>query len=485
MHRYIAVSIVAAVAAAAPLAAQGPPPGGRGPAAPYVPSGPGRTNNPFPAPINATEGVITVKLSEFAAIPDAGGQAARVNLILDQPDTRRLFVNTMPGMLYTVSYDGKSVAPYLDINDEKWKIPVQFANSEQGFQSFAFHPDFAQAGRPGFGKFYTWVDTSDKTPTPDFLPSGPQRSHDEVLLEWTAKDPKAAAYDGGAPRELFRVAHPYGNHNGGMIAFNPLARRGTPEYGLLYIGSADGGSGGDPQNHAQNLGSIFGKILRIDPLGKNSKNGKYGIPASNPFVKDASALGEIFSYGHRNPQRFSWDPKNGNMFEAEIGQNINEEINQIVAGGNYGWNIWEGSFKYFNREVSTDEQRADPKMIYPIVDFDHTDPILQRLAAATGIYAYRDKTVPQLTNKLIFGDNPTGEVFYVDADALPKGGQNFRRVLFNQNGETKTLLQIIKDKNAQQGKMPATRADLRMGTGPNGQLFLLNKRDGVIRLVQP
>jgi glucose/arabinose dehydrogenase len=173
------------------------------------------------------------------------------------------------------------------------------------------------------------------------------------------------------------------------------------------------------------------------------------------------------------------------MFEAEIGQNINEEINQIVAGGNYGWNVWEGSFKYFNREVSTVDERSDPKMVYPIAEFDHTDPILQRLAAATGIYAYRDKAVPQLTDMLIFGDNPTGEVFYVNADKLPKGGQNFHRILFSDNGANKTLLQIIREKNMAQGKMVATRADLRMGIGPNGQLFLLNKRDGIIRLVTP
>jgi len=93
--------------------------------------------------------------------------------------------------------------------------------------------------------------------------------------------------------------------------------------------------------------------------------------------------------------------------------------------------------------------------------------------------------VPQLTNKLIFGDNPSGEIFYVDADALTKGGQNFHRIMFSDRGETKTLLQIIKEKNMQQGRTLATRTDLRMGTGPNGQLFVLNKRDGVIRLITP
>jgi hypothetical protein len=470
---------------------QGPPPdgrrgfpgGGRGPA---LPPGPGRSNNPFPAPISATEGVIKVKFVEFASVPDEGADAARMDLLLDEPGTHRMFVNSMQGLLYSVSYDGKTVKTYLDLNDPRWGNPVQFTGSERGFQSFAFHPQFAQAGTPGHGKFYTYADTTNMTPAPDFVPLGTGHTHDEILLEWTARDPKAAAYDGGAPRELFRIAHPFPNHNGGEIAFNPLARPGSPEFGLLYIGSADGGSGGDPYNHAQNLKSVFGKILRIDPLGHNSANGNYGIPPTNPFAKNPDALGEVYSYGHRNPQRFSWDPKNGNMFEAEIGQNINEEINQITAGANYGWNIWEGSFKYYGREVSIEDQRGDPKMTFPIVDFDHTDPLFPsgRLAA-TGIYVYREKAITQLTGMLIFGDNPSGEIFYVNADKLPQGGQNFHRILFNDKGETKTLLQLIKEKNAQQGKPPAPRADLRMGVGPGGQIFVLNKHDGTIRLLVP
>jgi len=491
---FLMVRALAQNAAPAPAAPQdgrqGPPgagrPGGAGGRGPFVPSGPGRSNNPFQTPIVATEGVIAVKFSEFASVPDAGTDVPRVNLLVDEPGTKRMFVNTMQGMLYTVTYDGKQVAPYIDLNDPKWGNPVQAGGSERGFQSFAFHPQFAQTGTPGFGKFYTYLDTSNMTPAADFTPLGNGHTHDEVLLEWTAKDPRAAAYDGGAPRELFRIAHPFANHNGGQIAFNPTARPGTPDFGLLYIGAADGGSGGDPYNQAQNLKSVFGKILRIDPMGRNSPNSKYGIPASNPFVKNAEALGEVYSYGHRNPQRFCWDPKNGNMFEAEIGQNINEEINQITAGGNYGWNVWEGSFRYYNREISTEDQRADPKMIYPIVDFDHTDPLFPsgRLAA-TGIYVYRETAIKTLTGKLIFGDNPSGEIFYVNADDLPKGGQNFHRILFSDKGETKTLLQLIREKNAQQGRMPANRADLRMGQGPNGQLFMLNKRDGTIRLLVP
>jgi hypothetical protein len=110
------------------------------------------------------------------------------------------------------------------------------------------------------------------------------------------------------------------------------------------------------------------------------------------------------------------------------------------------------------------------------------DPLLQPQSAVTMGMVYRQKAIPQLSNLVLFGDNPSGEVFYVSADKLPTGGQDaIRRILFNDKGETKTLLQLIKEKNIAQGKPASTRADLRFGEGPNGEIFLLNKRDGVIR----
>jgi glucose/arabinose dehydrogenase len=359
---------------------------------------------------------------------------------------------------------------------------VQSQGRERGVQSFAFHPQFNQRGTPGFGKFYTWVDVTDKSPTADFVPSGDGDSHDMVLLEWTAKTPGAAQYDGEKPRELFRVQHPFGNHNGGMIAFNPLARAGTPDFGKLYIGSADGGSGGDPLNMAQNLTSIFGKILRIDPLGTNSKNGKYGIPSDNPFVGTADALGEIWALGVRNPQRFGWDSKNGTMYLADIGQNTVEEISPVRKGGNLGWNVWEASFRFGRGGVGATGTRADDRMIFPIVEYDHTDPTLTGRAAVTGVVVYRGNAIRQLANTIVFGDNPSGEIFHVSADNPPSGGQDpIGRVLLNDGGEGRTLLELIRKKNAEQGKEAAGRADLRFGVGRDGQVFLLNKADGVIR----
>jgi glucose/arabinose dehydrogenase len=306
-----------------------------------------------------------------------------------------------------------------------------------------------------------------------------------VLLEWTAKNPEAATYDGGAPKELFRAAQPFANHNAGEISFNTLTPPNSPEFGWLYIGFADGGSGGDPMNLAQNLASPFGKILRIDPLGSNSRNGKYGIPKSNPFAGKPDALGEIYAYGVRNPQRFSWDSKDGKMYVADIGQNIVEEISPVTIGANLGWNKWEGSYAYVNRQVDMSNPRGDKTMTWPIAEFDHTDPLLQR-AAITGVFVYREKEIEQLQNLMIFGDNPSGEIFYLNADKLPNGGQDqIRRIMFNDKGTNKTLLQLIREENNAQGKPAAPRADLRFGRGPRGQIFVLNKRDGVIRLFVP
>jgi Glucose / Sorbosone dehydrogenase len=447
------------------------------------------TNDPFPTPIPAADGVIVVKFRPFAAVPDMEGTAARTMTLVNEPGTRRLFVNDMRGPIYSVSYDGRRVQPYVDVDAPQWAVVVQSSGRERGVQSIAFHPQFNERDSRGFGKFYTLTDTANTKPTPDFRPRGGTRTHDTILLEWSAKTPTADAYDGGPPRELMRVEQPFANHNGGLLAFNSTARPGTADFGLLYMSFADGGSGGDPFNMAQNLGSLFGKLLRIDPFGTDGANGKYGIPSGNPFVADANpdTLGEIYAYGLRNPQRFTWDAKNGNLFLADIGQNIVEEVDLVTAGANLGWNAWEGSYKFLSREgVDRASPRSDPSVAYPIVEYGQLDPLLQPQSAVTMGTVYRQTAIKQLTNRLVFGDIPSGEIFYVSADDLPKGGQEpLRRILLTDGGTPKTLLELIREENAKQSRPPATRADLRFGSGPDGQIFLLNKADGVIRVLIP
>jgi glucose/arabinose dehydrogenase len=474
---------LATLAAGYPLAQRG---GG----APAAPLPPGQTNEPFPQPIVSTEGVIAVRLREFAALPDIDGAPARMMMIVDEPVTSRLFVSDMHGVLYTVSSDGATVTPYLDIREPRWGSPVQAQGRERGFQSFALHPQFAQTGTPGFGKFYTYLDTSNQGPAPDFPAPLDTSPHDTVLQEWTARTPGAATYDGDPPRELIRLRQPYANHNAGMVTFNPTARPGSPDFGLLYMGIADGGSGGDPLNLAQNLGSPFGKIFRIDPLGRTGRGAKYGVPASNPFVSRPDALPEIYAYGIRNAQRFAWDSQSGAMFMTDIGQNIVEEVSPVTVGANLGWNLWEGSYRFMGRQaVSLDAPRSDPAMTYPIVEWDQLDPVLlpNNSAAAVSVVVYRSTTVPQLTNRLLFGDMPSGAVFHVSADRLPTGGQDaIRLVRFvtPENPAPRPLLDILQEKNRAQGRPPAARADLRFDAASDGRIFLLNKADGMIRVIE-
>ena len=460
---------------------------GRGAPAP-LPAG--QTNDPFPQPIVRDQGVITVTLREFASLPDIAGVPARMMTLVEEPMSRRLFVSDMRGQLYTVSADGKAVTPYLDISDPKWGVAVQSQGRERGMQSFVLHPQFAQAGTPGFGKLYTYADTSNQTPAPDFTTPNAGTTHDTVLLEWIATTPGAAAYDGGAPRELIRLRQPFANHNGGALAFNSTARPGAADYGLLFMGIADGGSGGDPMALAQNLGSAFGKVFRIDLLGRNGRGGKYGIPAANPFVSTAGALPEIFAYGVRNTQRFGWDSRNGAMYMSDIGQNIVEEVSPVTVGANLGWNVWEGSFRFVSREaVVTESPRSDPKVTYPIVEWGQLDPVLlpNNSSASVGVIVYRNSTIPQFTGRLLFGDMPSGELFHVSADELPKGGQDpIRRVLFVTGAGTapRTFLEILQEKNRAQGKTVATRADMRFDADAAGRIFLLNKADGTIRMIE-
>ncbi len=297
------------------------------------------TSASFPKPIPATEGAITVTIAEFASLPDiSDGRVAPMMLLVDEPGTGRLFVNDQSGVLYSVSYDGRTVVPFLDHTDALWGIKVRRKNSHpqdirelRGFHSFAFHPQFAEASTPGFGRFYTFLESRNET-------------DDLLLLEWTAADPYAAFYDGGPPRELMRK--PCKDHCSGMLGFNPSATPGDTDFGLLYMSIGDGLNSGEVKRSlvSQDLSEIFGKILRIDPLGSNSTNGQYGIPADNPFVSTRNALAEIYAYGMRHPQRFGWDVRNGNLFVADIGEYQVEEISLVPAGANLGWPNWEGSF---------------------------------------------------------------------------------------------------------------------------------------------
>ncbi len=439
-----------------------------------------QTTNPYPDPIAQSDFVVEV--SDFASIPGWGGPP-RLHHLTATPDGRILVVDQL-GPAWMLTADGSRVSPYLDLS----RVPgiALVRSAEQGFQSLAFHPEFVQPGAPGFGKFYTAHTSADTGPPADFVPGQGSDACDYVVLEWTAADPVNATTFSPARREapfreVLRIEAPFGNHSIGLVAFNPNATSGSADFGKLYIAIGDGGAGGDPFHLAANPANPFGSILRIDPLATDGKNGRYGIPADNPFAGGKSrpdgALPEIYAYGLRNPQRFSWDRGGEHrMFISDIGQNFVEEINVGSPGANYGWNSREGSFRYEGGQVGPNVRgdAAASGLTYPTAEYGH-----QHGLAVTAGFVERSGRIPELAGKFIFGDLARGHIYFIDADKPPDGGQDgVTQIRLRHRGRERSFLDIIRTVNRGAG-----RADLRFGTNPQGRIFLYNKQDGVIRLL--
>ncbi|MFN5514380.1 MAG: PQQ-dependent sugar dehydrogenase, partial [Cyanobacteriota bacterium] len=391
----------------------------------------------------------------------------------------------MLGKLYQIS--GGEVQEYLDLRSQ---VGANFVvgGGQRGFISFAFAPDFATTGL-----FYTVHTELKGTIAPDFAVTKPivnnqgvviASSHHDVLLEWQADDPQASSFS-GAYREILRIEQPYRDHNLGEIAFNPNAAPGSPDYGLLYIAAADGGSDGfpvsntDPLDNGQDLAVPLGKILRIDPLGSDGVNGRYGIPADNPFVADNNpqTLGEIWAYGLRNPHRFSWDTAGaGKMLIADIGQAFIEEVNLGFPGANYGWGNREGTFVVDEDNEGVlfplPENDADNNYAYPVAQYDHDVP---GNVAIAGGYVYRGADIPYLQGEYVFADFATdGRFFHVGVDQLIQGQQAaLSELRIFQDGEAVSFLSILNK----------PRSDVRFGLDESGEIYLINKQDGVVRQV--
>ena len=438
--------------------------------------------NRFPDRIPTSD--LSVLIEDFATIPDSRrNQPPRLSVLAPDP-TGRLFVNDQRGPLYNIDSTGANVTEYLDLRDfRELRITSTF---EAGFQGFAFHPDFANQGADGFGRLYTIHSSSNRTPEPDFDPGGNTDFH-TLLLEWQTNAPTDSTFVPANPdqpyRELIRFKQPFGNHNAGLVAFNYTAESQDADYGNLYIAIGDGGSGNDPQENGEDPSNPYGALLRIDPLGSDGVNGKYGIVADNVLAADgdANTLGEIFAYGLRNPQRFGWDTATGNMYIADIGQNAVEEIDLGVNGGNFGWDHREGSFRL--------ESNNTEGLIDPVAEYDHfnmvSDPPtgIDNRAVTVGEVA-RNTGIPGLDGQLLLSDFPTGLIFTLDVDNDPlDGGQDGLLELqpLDENLQPVRLLELINKTREARGLRAATRADTRFGINTPGEVYVLNKQDGVVR----
>jgi glucose/arabinose dehydrogenase len=284
----------------------------------------------------------------------------------------RIFVIEQDGRV--IAFDDLSSATVLDITD------LTSADAERGLLGLAFHPERNLA-------YVNFTDNDGNTVVAEF----------EI-------DPDSAVFDEDSYREVLTISQPFSNHNGGNIAFGPD--------GLLYIGMGDGGSADDPNRSALDLSQQLGKILRIDPLPNGDE--PYSVPEGNPFVGVAGTDETIWSFGLRNPWRFSFDPVTGDLWIADVGQNTVEEINWAPAadrldagrGVNFGWSAFEGNDRF------NDDQPADDHNP-PIYAYNHDDG---RCSVSGGV-RYRGESIPDLPGWYVFGDFCTGEIWALDPSA--------------------------------------------------------------------
>jgi glucose/arabinose dehydrogenase len=325
---------------------------------------------------SSSAGEMPAATSSAAAAPAAGGvklvSVGKFNMPLyvtaPPKDLRRVMVVQQGGRISVVR-DGKTLSkPFLDISSRVT------AGGEQGLLGLAFAPNYAKSGL-----FYVYFTRRD----------GKQ----EVAELRRATSDRANA---GSSRSVLVMDDPEANHNGGQLNFGPD--------GLLYIGTGDGGGGGDQHGtigNAQNLGSLLGKILRIDPRRSGSK--AYSVPASNPFVGRAGARREIFSYGLRNPWRFSFDRVAGDLIIGDVGESAVEEIDFTTIaqarGGNFGWRVREGDRQFSDESVDG--------AIEPVIVRTHDEG----WCSVTGGYVVRDPALSSLRGKYLYGDFCKGIIY--------------------------------------------------------------------------
>jgi hypothetical protein len=421
-------------------------------------------------PPAVTTGTIQVKAEVYATgLPVAGvsfNVGGATDMALVPGGSGKQVITNFGGEAFLFAADGTmSPTPFLDLanpasDSYNPNFEVQAAN---GLVSLAFHPSHATVGAPGYGKFYTLESEPEGAGTPDFDNSIVPVSflpHQQVLYEYTlesASDSVCNAACASSKRPVMRVAQPGWHHNMGDLLFDGDA--------TLFISSGDGdvqsGQAVQTSDNSQMLTNIYGKILRIDPLGNNSANGMYGIPADNPFVGTATVAEEIYAYGLRNPHRLAIDPFNGDLLAADVGEEAVESVDRIVAGGNYGWNVKEGSFLYdkLTKNISVDVDNDGDGVgdvaqangfIEPLFEYSRADgrsviggAVYQgsELFGLQGQYVFADiNGGPSFPARIFYGDTTTGEMreFVFDASGASLPDQIWS-VNEDDNGEIMVL----------------------------------------------
>ena len=443
-----------------------------------------------PIPERIEKGQIAVALEDFAQLPRVADSSnapqttnahARIQYLQPLPGgSGRRAVNDLRGILYLIDEDGGQAEVLLDLREQEAGFDDSMFPNETGLLGVAFHPDFARAGSAGYGRFYPAYSATSDSGVANYLEEDSD-NHESVIREWIMDEPTANAFS-GVSREIFRIGQFAQNHNIGNLAFNPAAAPGDSDYGMLYASLGDGGGANDPGEYGQSSSEPMSAIMRIDPLGGDGAG--YGIPADNPFVDTPGFAPEIWAWGLRHPQHFSFDV-DGTLYINDIGQTQIEEVNIGVPGANYGWRLREGTFATAFGIGGVRPNPVYPRPLderpfeYPVAQFDHDEGN----AIGSG-YVYRGAGIPELQGKYVFADMVSGRIFHMDTEGLQAGvpAEILELRVFIE-GAKRNIGEALGHANTYgRGK----RADLRLGMDSQGELYALTKGDGWVRkLVAP
>ncbi len=313
----------------------------------------------------------SAQTGKYKLVKVAKGFKRPLQVVFPPGNAQSMYVVEQEGRIYRVLRGKKSL--FLNITKD-----VRSKGNEEGLLSMAFHPSYREdTNSRGKGKFYLNYTAGKKSHT--------------HIVEYRFTKGNISKIIKRSKRILLRIKQPYSNHNGGLILFGPDKK--------LYIGTGDGGAGGDPKNNAQNPRTLLGKMLRIDP--KLSWEKPYTIPSDNPFLKKPGYRPEIYALGLRNPWRFSFDRQSGRLYVGDVGQNKQEEISLITKGSNLGWRLKEGYLCY-NPKKNCDRQYLTD----PIYAYNHNMG-----QSVIGGYVYRGQALKALKGHYIFGDFISGTIW--------------------------------------------------------------------------
>jgi glucose/arabinose dehydrogenase len=461
---------------------------------------------------NPTYSPFNLALRPYVTMP--AGSANIISMTTRRGDNR-LYVTTQEGRVHLITPNANGTGTPSTWFDISTTGGLSGTGGQLGLQSIAFHPEFDQVGAPGYGKFYATL-TRNNLSSANFLGSTSQGAgvSNGVLAEWTYNHANGTF---GGSRELFRVKMPVNDHPIKQARFNPYAKPGDEDYGLLYMTHGDSNDQHSPNDHPQLLNNALGKMIRINPLDPDGAGAaRYSIPATNPFANnsDPTVLKEIYAYGFRNPHNFSFNPDdNGNthILVGNIGRANVEEVELALPGENYGWPKREGTFVekqiannapgnpdagYITGVDPLPANEVDFGYSFPVAQFDHNATPSQTSsgsAIASG-HVIRNGSDPNLENQLIFGnfsrhtpfayhadfDEMLTAVTKLDADdsnrdepsELTQAPVHLLRLALDHDNNPDTPAQIYDDFNS---LVNNTRNDTRFGEGVFGEMYISTK----------